>query len=69
MIGPCAKKDSKTHSDYRLMALTSYAMKSLERLVLKHLHVAIEPLLDPLQFAYQPHIGVEDDIIFLLHKA
>jgi len=44
-------------------------MKSLERLVLKHLCAAVEASLDPLQFAYQPHIGVEDAIIFLLHKA
>jgi len=25
--------------------------------------------MNPLQFAYQPHIGVEDTIIFLLHRA
>jgi len=29
----------------------------------------VEPSLDPLQFAYQPRIGVEDAIIFLLHRA
>ncbi|XP_010795062.1 3-hydroxyisobutyryl-CoA hydrolase, mitochondrial-like [Notothenia coriiceps] len=41
-------------------------MKSLERLVLKHLRTVVAPSLDPLQFAYQPRIGVEDAIIFLL---
>ncbi len=25
--------------------------------------------LDPLQFAYQPHISVKDVVIFLTHKA
>jgi len=44
-------------------------MKSLERLVLKHIRALVEPSLDPLQFAYQPHIGVEDAIIYLLHRA
>jgi len=36
---------------------------------LKHVHSLVKPSLDPLQFAYQPRIGVEDAIIFLLHRA
>jgi len=44
-------------------------MKLLERLVLKHIRALVEPSLDPLQFAYHPRIGVEDAIIFLLHRA
>lgn len=44
-------------------------MKSLERLILKHLRSVVKPSLDPLQFAYQPRVGVEDAIIFLLHRA
>ena len=43
-------------------------MKSLERLILKHLRSVVKSSLHPLQFAYQPHIGVEDAIIFLLHR-
>lgn len=44
-------------------------MKTLERLILKHLHLMVEPWFDPLQFAYQPRICVEDAIIYLLHQA
>ncbi|TWW55978.1 hypothetical protein D4764_09G0010280 [Takifugu flavidus] len=48
----------KTHpvapSDYRPIALTSHIMK--ERL-------------DPLQFAYQPKVGVDDAVIYLLQRA
>nr|XP_046269413.1 interferon-inducible GTPase 5-like [Scatophagus argus] len=38
-----------SHSDYIPVALTSHAMKSLERLVLKHVRSVVEPYLDPLQ--------------------
>jgi len=51
------------------MALTSLVMKSLERLVLKHIRALVELSLDPLQFAYQSRIEVEDAIIFLLYRA
>ncbi|KAI3365289.1 hypothetical protein L3Q82_010384 [Scortum barcoo] len=47
----------------------SHVMKSLERLVLRHLRTVVRPSLDPLQFTYQPQIGMEDAIIFLLHRA
>ena len=43
------------------MALTSYVMKVLERLVLA--------LLDPLQSAYKLHLGVDDAVIYLLQRA
>ncbi len=36
---------------------------------LGHLRTLLTAFLDPLQFAYQPHIGVEDAIIFLTQKA
>ncbi|KAK7880206.1 hypothetical protein WMY93_033125 [Mugilogobius chulae] len=66
---PVPKKTRPTaHSDYRPVALTSHVMKSLERLILQHLRSVVAPKLDPLQFAYQPSLGVEDAIIFLLHK-
>ncbi len=58
-----------TLNDYRPVALTSHVMKTFERLVLRHLRTLLTAFLDPLQFAYQPHIGVEDAIIFMNHKA
>ena len=39
-----------------------------ERLVLEQLRPMGRPHLDPLQFAYQPWIGVEDTIIYLLNR-
>ena len=44
-------------------------MKALERLVLAHLTPQVSSYLDPLQFAYRPRVGVEDAIIYLLHRA
>ncbi|KAK7884454.1 hypothetical protein WMY93_027577 [Mugilogobius chulae] len=41
----------------------------LERLVLGHLRSTVSSALDPLQFAYRPGIGVEDAVIFLLHRS
>ncbi|KAI4902472.1 hypothetical protein NFI96_003096 [Prochilodus magdalenae] len=40
----------------------------MERLVLEQLRPMVQPLLDPLQFAYQPRLGVEDAIIYLLNR-
>ena len=54
--------------DYQPVALTSHVMKTLERLVLEQLRPMVRPHLDPLQFAYQPRIGVEDAIIYLLNR-
>ena len=54
-------------SDHRPVALTSHIMKMLERLILEQLRPMVRPHLDPLQFAYQPWIGVEDAIIYLLN--
>ncbi|KAI5095921.1 hypothetical protein C0J45_14351 [Silurus meridionalis] len=59
----------KDFGDYRPVALTSHLMKTLERLVLTHLRPRVSPSMDPLQFAYQPGIGVEDAVIFLLNRA
>ncbi|KAI3369373.1 hypothetical protein L3Q82_007607 [Scortum barcoo] len=45
-------------------------MKTLERLVLAHLRPLVSSFMDPLQFAYQPDIGVDDAvIIYLLHTS
>ncbi|KAJ0001685.1 hypothetical protein NQD34_001481 [Periophthalmus magnuspinnatus] len=43
-------------------------MKTLERLVLEQLRPRVQHLQDPLQFAYQPHLGVDDAILTLLHR-
>ena len=48
------------------MALTSYVIKVLERLVLANLRPQVRALLDSLQMAYQPHLGVYDAVIYQL---
>ncbi|KAI4887201.1 hypothetical protein NFI96_031265, partial [Prochilodus magdalenae] len=59
----------KDLNSYRPVALTSHLMKSLERLVLTHLRPLVRPSMDPLRFAYQPGVGVDDAVICLLHRA
>ena len=54
---------------YRPVALTSHLMKTLERMILKHLRPLAAPTMDPLQFAYRAGIGVEDAVIYLLHRS
>ncbi|XP_060796645.1 uncharacterized protein LOC132899007 [Neoarius graeffei] len=54
---------------YRPVALTSHLMKALERLVLAYLRPLVGPAMDPVQYAYQPGIGVEDAVIYLLHRS
>ncbi|KAM8758026.1 uncharacterized protein AB9X84_010632 isoform 1-T2 [Acanthopagrus schlegelii] len=44
-------------------------MKTLERLVLVHLRPLVGHFMDPLQFAYQPGIVVDDAIIFPLDQS
>ena len=44
-------------------------MKAFEGLVLNQLRPAVSVHLDPLQFAYQAGIGVDDAIIYLLNRA
>ena len=44
-------------------------MKTFERLVLNLLRPAVCDHLDPLQFAYQAGIGVDDAIIYLMNRA
>ncbi|KAI3357227.1 hypothetical protein L3Q82_015684 [Scortum barcoo] len=56
----------KEPNHFRPVALTSHLMKALERIVLRHLRPLVSPNMDPLQFAYQPGIGVDDAIIYLL---
>ncbi|KAI3357209.1 hypothetical protein L3Q82_015668 [Scortum barcoo] len=58
-------------NDFRPVALTSHVMKTMERqLLLQHLRPQTHHhALDPLQFAYREKTGVEDGIIFLLHRS
>ena len=44
-------------------------MKTLERLLLRHLRPKVLHAQDPLQFAYRTGVGVEDAILYLLHRA
>jgi hypothetical protein len=67
---PVPKKAHPTVlNDFRPVALTSHIMKTLERLVLAHLRPLVCSSMDPLQFAYQRNIGVDDTIIYLLQRA
>ena len=56
-------------NDMRPVALTSNIMKVLERLVLRRLKPQTEHAQDPLQFAYQESVGVDDAVLYLLHRA
>ena len=44
-------------------------MKTLERLLLSHLRPKVQHAQDPLQIAYRTGVGVEDTILYLLHRA
>lgn len=59
----------KELNDYRPVALTSHVMKTFERLLLKLLRPQVQRAEDPLQFAYREKVGVDDAIIYLLHRA
>jgi len=61
---PVPKKQNPTQlNDLRPVALTSIPMKCLERILKCHLINEIQPILDPLQFAYQHAKGVEDALL------
>ncbi|TWW73515.1 RNA-directed DNA polymerase from mobile element jockey [Takifugu flavidus] len=59
----------KELNSYRPVALMSHLMKTLKRLILDHLRPLVSSFTDPLQFAYQPSIGVDDAVIYLLHNS
>ena len=44
-------------------------MKTLERFLVCRMRLQVAEDLDPLQFAYQKHIGVEDAILYILRRA
>ncbi|XP_061736244.1 uncharacterized protein LOC133538608 [Nerophis ophidion] len=69
-IVPVPKKNCPSElNDYRPVALTSYLMKTLEWLFLSLLRPQVQHAQDSLQFAYQAGVGVEDAILYLLHRA
>ncbi|KAK0148991.1 RNA-directed DNA polymerase from mobile element jockey [Merluccius polli] len=66
---PVPKKPyPKELNDFRPVALTSHLMKTMERLILGILRPQVRHALDPLQFAYQEKVGVDDAISYLLHR-
>ena len=66
-IVPLPKKEKITEmNDLRPIALTSVVMKCVEKIVLKRLRTYIEPVQDPLQFAYRHGRSVEDAILLFL---
>ncbi|KAK0154709.1 RNA-directed DNA polymerase from mobile element jockey [Merluccius polli] len=56
----------KEPNHFRPVALTSHLMKTMERIILRHLRTLVGTQLDSLQFAYQPGIGVDDAVIYML---
>ena len=70
LICPVPKKKSPTTlNDYRPVALTSLVMTCFEKIVVQHLLTFTSQQLDPFQFAYKSHRGVDDAILNLLHEA
>ena len=53
----------KELNDLRPVALTSVAMKCLEKIILKYITACLSPAQDPMQFAYRPKRSVEDAIL------
>jgi hypothetical protein len=56
-------------NDYRPEALTSVAMKCIEKLVMSQINTIIPETLDPLQFAYCPNRSTDDAISIALNTA
>ena len=56
-------------NDYGPVALTSVAMKCVERLVMAHINDIMPETLDPLQFAYCLNRSKDDAISIALHTA
>ena len=48
--------------------LTSHLMKTMERLLLPFLRPQVHHALDPLQFDYQEKAGLDNSILYLLHR-
>ena len=64
---PIPKKGpTKVLNDLRPVALTSLVMKAMERIIKNFITKSVEPMMDPLQFAYRAGRGVDDAKIFIL---
>ena len=64
----CSKKSKPASlNDFRPVALTSLAMKCLEKIVQTEVLKETEHLLDPLQFAYMHRKGVEGATLTILN--
>ncbi|KAI4872034.1 hypothetical protein NFI96_006517 [Prochilodus magdalenae] len=64
---PVPKKGRPTElNDFRPVALTSHVMKTLECHLLRP---QVQHAMDPLQFAYRKKVGVEDAMLYFLHRA
>ncbi len=67
---PLLKKRHPTdHNGYRPVALTSHIMKTFERQVLSYIKASWSTYMDPLQFANQPSIGVDQWFSNLFHSS
>ena len=55
--------------DDRPVALTSHIVKTLEQSLVRDMRLQVAEDLDPLPFACQKHIGMEDAILYMLHQA
>ena len=65
--------EKKTHpkelNDYRPVTLTFHLMKTLKRVLMRYLlKPQVRHALDPIQFAYQENMGVENANLYLLHR-
>ena len=70
IICPVPSKNSpSTLNDYCPVALTSPVMKCLKRMFYNILLTFSSQQVDPFQFAYKSHRGVDDAILTLLHQA
>ena len=58
----------KQLNDLLPVALTLLVMKTLEKIVRSFILSVVQPILDPLQFAYRTGRGVEDAKLFRLDK-
>lgn len=51
-------------NSYKPVALTLHLMKTLQRLVLIHLHLLVSSSMDQLQVTYEPGIRVDNTVIY-----
>lgn len=62
------KRYPSNHNDYRPVALTSHILKTFERQVFFYIKASMTNYVDPLQFAYQSNMGVDDALIYMLQR-